>query len=151
MERSSGDIIGVIQLLREAGLRITPQRRAIVAEILRTNGHIAPVAIARAVERTMPGVNTSTVYRTMAVLERVGVLRHSHAESGAEYHRAEDAEHAHLVCRNCGRDDPLSSDDTDALAEVLRRRNGFRADLTHFAITGLCERCARTAGRDARR
>jgi Fur family ferric uptake transcriptional regulator len=151
MERTDVDLTTVIELLRGAGLRITPQRRAIVSEILRTNGHIAPVAIARAVERTVPGVNASTIYRTMSVLEEVGVLRHSHAESGAEYHRAEEAGHAHLVCRNCGSDDALSTKDADAITRIIRRRDGFRADLTHFAITGLCDGCARKAERTTRR
>ena len=41
----------------------------------------------------MPGVNASTVYRTLTLLEEVGVLQHSHLESGPEYHRAEEAEH----------------------------------------------------------
>ena len=58
----------------------------------------------------MPGVNPSTVYRTITLLEEVGVLQHSHLESGAEYHKAEEAQHVHLTCQRCGRDDALSID-----------------------------------------
>jgi Fur family ferric uptake transcriptional regulator len=93
----------------------------------------------------MPGVNASTVYRTLTLLEEVGVLQHSHLESGAEYHRAEEAEHIHLVCASCGEDDPLSLEEADALQELIRRHHGFEADLTHFAITGLCMACAADA------
>jgi Fur family ferric uptake transcriptional regulator len=135
----------VIELLRSRGLRMTPQRRAIVAEVMRTNGHISPPAITRKIQSEMPGVNASTVYRTLGLLEEVGVLQHSHLESGAEYHRAEEAQHVHLICARCGRDDPLSLREAESLHRLIRRHHGFEADLSHFAITGLCEGCAAAA------
>ena len=79
----------VMEMLRSRGLRMTPQRRAIVAEVMRTDGHISPTAVARKVQGDMPGVNASTVYRTLSLLEEVGVLAHSHLESGPEYHRSD--------------------------------------------------------------
>jgi Fur family transcriptional regulator, ferric uptake regulator len=132
----------VLELLRSRGLRMTPQRRAIVAEVMRTNGHIAPATIARKVEGDMPGVNPSTVYRTLTLLEEVGVLQHSHLESGAEYHKTDEAEHVHLTCHRCGRDDELSIAEAGKLGRLIHQHHGFVADLTHFAITGLCKDCA---------
>src|SRR6266540_1096708 len=102
-------------ILRARGLRMTPQRRAIVAEIMRTRGHISPTALARKVQGEMPGVNASTVYRTLAMLEEVGVLSHAHLEGGAEYHRAEEAGHVHLTCSRCGAEDDLSLEEARAL------------------------------------
>jgi Fur family ferric uptake transcriptional regulator len=128
--------------LRSRGLRMTPQRRAIVSEVMRAKGHISPTAIARKVQGDMPGVNASTVYRTLTLLEDIGVLQHSHVETGAEYHRADEAHHVHLTCRNCGQDDALSLDEADKLQKLIRQHHGFVADLTHFAITGLCADCA---------
>lgn len=145
MERAGHEFGDVIDLLRERGLRMTPQRRAIVSEVMRTPGHISPTHIARRVQGDMPGVNASTVYRTLSLLEEVGVLQHSHLESGAEYHRAQDAQHVHLTCHRCGRDDALSLDEARKLSALIHRHHGFRADLTHFAITGLCAECAELA------
>ena len=124
---------------------MTPQRRAIVSEVLRTQGHISPAEVARKVQGEMPGVNASTVYRTLTLLEEVGVLQHSHLETGAEYHKTEEAQHVHLTCHRCGRDDALSIDEAAALGMLIHRHHGFVADLTHFAITGLCEDCAAAA------
>jgi Fur family ferric uptake transcriptional regulator len=146
MKTTGTDRGDVLERLRERGLRMTPQRRAIVAEVMRTPGHISPTAIARRVQGDMPGVNASTVYRTLTLLEEVGVLQHSHLESGAEYHRSEEAEHVHLTCSRCGADDALSLREADALQDLIHRHHGFRADLTHFAITGLCRECAAAAG-----
>ncbi|HET9310404.1 MAG TPA: Fur family transcriptional regulator [Actinomycetota bacterium] len=145
MERRGPDLNDVMDELRARGLRMTPQRRVIVSEVMRTRGHISPSVIARKVQGDMPGVNASTVYRTLTLLEEVGVLSHSHLETGAEYHRSEDAEHVHLTCGRCGKDDPLSLEEARKLQELIRRHHGFEADLTHFAITGRCEACAAEA------
>ncbi|MGZ4149616.1 MAG: Fur family transcriptional regulator [Actinomycetota bacterium] len=143
MSTTAVDFNEVMDLLRTRGLRMTPQRRAIVSEIMRTQGHISPAAVARKVQDEMPGVNASTVYRTLTLLEEIGVLQHSHLESGAEYHKADEAQHVHLTCGRCGRDDALSLREADDLASLIRAHRGFEADLTHFAITGRCIDCAR--------
>lgn len=137
----------VIEILRGRGLRMTPQRRAIVAEIMRTQGHISPTELAQKVQSEMPGVNASTIYRTLALLEEVGVLAHAHMEGGAEYHRAEEAGHVHLTCSNCGAEDDLSIEEAEALVRLIESHRGFQPDLTHFAISGLCAECrGRLAG-----
>jgi Fur family ferric uptake transcriptional regulator len=133
----------VIALLRERGLRMTPQRRAIVAEIMRMHGHISPRDLVRAIQSDMPGVNASTVYRTLSLLEDVGVVTHAHPVRGVEYHRAEDAGHAHLTCSRCGAEDNLSPGEVAAMSSLIGRHRGFLPDLTHFTISGLCSDCAR--------
>jgi Fur family ferric uptake transcriptional regulator len=136
--RSSND---VVELMRQRGLRMTPQRRAIVAQIMRTQGHISPTALVRTVQGQMPGVNASTVYRTLTLLEEVGVLAHAHLEGGAEYHRAEEAGHVHLTCSGCGAHDDLSLAEAEELQRLVLRQHNFLPDLTHFAISGLCGDC----------
>ena len=62
----------VLEALRARGHRMTPQRRAIVAEIMETSGHIAPPEVAARVKARIPGVNDSTIYRTLDLLQTVG-------------------------------------------------------------------------------
>jgi Fur family transcriptional regulator, ferric uptake regulator len=133
-----------VAMLRERGYRITPQREAILDEVLRTDGHITPQDVARRVQRRLPAVNASTVYRTLTMLEQVGVVRHSHLEGGAEYHRGDEVEHVHLTCSRCGAEDDLSIEEAEHLKGVIRGHRGFLPDLTHFAIGGLCARCQRS-------
>ena len=137
----SQDARAVTAMLRERGHRITPQREAILAEVLRSTGHITPQDVTRRVQRRLPAVNASTVYRTLAMLEEVGVVRHSHLERGAEYHRASDVEHVHLTCSRCGAEDDLSLREAESLKRLVQRHRGFLPDLTHFAISGLCASC----------
>jgi len=131
----------VLELLRSQGLRTTPQRRAIVAEIMATQGHISPAAVASAVRQRVPGVNPSTIYRTLDLLEDLGVLSHAHLESGAEYHHRSDSQHVHLTCSSCGSEDSLSMAEAARLRDLIRDHRGFNPDLTHFAISGLCSHC----------
>lgn len=137
----------VAAMLRERGHRITPQREVILEEVLRTDGHITPQDLSRRVQRRLPAVNASTVYRTLGLLEAVGIVRHAHLEGGAEYHRADEIEHVHLTCSRCGAEDDLSIEEAETLKGVIQRHRGFLPDLTHFAIGGLCARCQRAVSR----
>ena len=96
-------------------------------------------------------MNPSTVYRTLGVLEDLGVLAHAHLESGPEYHRRSDSQHVHLTCSRCGAEDSLSMTEAQRLQQLIVRHHGFTPDLTHFAISGLCATCQRSArGRPGR-
>jgi Fur family ferric uptake transcriptional regulator len=128
--------------LRQRGLRLTPQRQ-LVLQAVSDLGHSRPEEICAQVQRTAPGVNASTVYRTLDVLEQIGLVRHSHLGHGAPtYHAAEDADHIHLVCQNC--DDVLSVplSVADALVGTLLRDYAFEPDMAHFAIHGRCGHCS---------
>ncbi len=131
--------------LRRLGYRRTPQRQLIVEALAGSTGHIAPEAISRQVVTRFPTVNRSTVYRTLELLEELGLLAHVHLDDGSvRYHHGEEAGHLHLVCHECGRvlqvDDPSVG---EALAAELRHRYGFAVDLSHHCIAGRCQECAR--------
>jgi Fur family ferric uptake transcriptional regulator len=132
----------VLEELKGRGHRMTPQRRAIVAEVLGSHGHISPQQIAGGLAETVPGMNVSTVYRTLELLEELGVVSHTHLGSGAEYHLADDRDHAHLVCASCHRWFSETVDKLGDVSEALRDATGFTPDLTHYAISGLCRQCA---------
>ena len=114
-----------------------------MAEVMRLKGHISPTAVAERVRERVPGVNASTVYRTLGLLEDLGILSHAHLESGAEYHHRSDSQHVHLTCSRCGSDDSLSIAEAESLKQLIAKHHGFSADFTHFAISGLCRRCQR--------
>lgn len=128
--------------LREAGFRLTPQRRLVLQAVVDL-GHSTPEEICAQVQRTADGVNASTVYRTLDVLEQIGLVRHTHLGHGAPtYHAADDANHVHLVCEGCGVviDAPVGV--ADPLVGTLRDAYAFELDVQHFAIYGTCAECA---------
>jgi Fur family transcriptional regulator, ferric uptake regulator len=128
--------------LRQRGLRMTPQRQLILDAVAAMHGHIAVEQVYQQVVRQFPDVNISTVYRTLEVLEELGVVRHTHFHEGvAQYQRTDEAAHQHLVCTRCGADSELDLAVLEPLAEELRSRYGFEADLAHQAIVGVCRGC----------
>ena len=130
--------------LRARGYRLTPQRQ-LVLEAVGELGHGTPEEIATAVRRTASGVNISTVYRTLELLEELGLVRHTHLGHGAPtYSVAGDDDHVHLVCRDC---DAVEEAATDLVADVVARlaqEKGFAVDVGHVALFGRCRQCLET-------
>lgn len=124
--------------LRGSGYRLTPQRELILKAVQRL-GHATPDEVFAEVRTASSAVNLSTIYRTLEVLEELGLIRHAHLSDRAPtYHAVTDHEHFHLVCRNCQR---VVSVDTDAardFAALLRERFDFGADLPHLTVFGTC-------------
>ncbi len=129
--------------LRAKGYRLTPQRQ-LVLEAVNALGHATPDEIVEQVRRTASGVNMSTVYRTLELLEELGLVTHTHLGHGAPtYHAVTEEEHVHLVCRVCGHVDEMSPDVLDDVVRRVSDERGFAVDVGHFAIWGLCAGCAR--------
>jgi Fur family ferric uptake transcriptional regulator len=132
--------------LRARGYRLTPQRQ-LVLEAVGALGHATPEEIATAVRRTASGVNISTVYRTLELLEELGLVRHTHLGHGAPtYSVATDDDHVHLVCRDCGNVQEAPTELMSAAVERLSREKGFMVDVGHFAVFGRCRSCGESAG-----
>ena len=130
-----------LKILKRKGLRMTPQRQAIVAEVMRSKGHISATVIAARVQSRMPGVTPSTIYRTLDVLENVGLLSHSHLERGAEYHHAAESGHVHLTCSRCHRVVEVEQCGLGSWLDEVSSRHGFVATDHRVEITGLCASC----------
>lgn len=127
--------------LRAKGYRLTPQRQ-LVLEAIAALGHATPEQILVQVRETASGVNISTVYRTLDLLEELALVTHAHLGHGAPtYHVADDAEHVHLVCRSCGGVAQVSPDVVSATVDRLAADHGFAADVHHFAVFGTCASC----------
>ena len=128
--------------LRARGYRLTPQRQ-LVLEAVASLGHATPEDIVTAVRRTATGVNISTVYRTLELLEELGLVTHTHLGHGPPtYHAATDDDHVHLVCRVCGSVTETSPTLVDGVVTALKEGEGFVADVGHLAIFGTCRTCA---------
>jgi Fur family ferric uptake transcriptional regulator len=128
-------------LLKAQGLRMTPQRLAILREVMATSGYVMPAALTERVQAGLPGVSAVTVYRTLERLERLGILTHVHLDAGVGYHRVEEPLHAHLTCVRCATQVELPPGTLQDLERYVEREHGFRADFTHHAISGLCGPC----------
>lgn len=129
------------EMLRERGLRLTPQRQLIL-EAVHELGHATPELVHNHVRERVAGVNITTVYRTLELLENLGLVNHTHLSHGSPtYHAAGADQHVHLVCRACG---SISEVDPSVMLPVtdrLRDEKGFRVDVGHVSLFGECADC----------
>jgi Fur family transcriptional regulator, ferric uptake regulator len=127
--------------LRARGYRVTPQRQLVLAAVTKLE-HATPEEIWADVQQTASGVNISTIYRALELLEQLGLVTHTHLGHGApRYHLAAEAEHVHLVCAECGRITQVSPKAVAPLVSALTDDYGFQTDVGHLTVFGRCESC----------
>ena len=132
----------VRELLRDRGLRWTPQRRALVAVLAETRGHVTGADLVERCRERDPATIPSTVYRTLDVLEELGIVRHGHGPNGREeYHVRPAAVHGHLHCQTCGASWEIGTAEAAAVVASLDAERGFEVDLSHVTIVGRCRDC----------
>jgi Fur family ferric uptake transcriptional regulator len=133
---------GLAGKLRELGYRLTPQRAMTLAVIEGSRDHISAEEIYDQVAARYPRVNISTIYRTLELLKRLGLIYEVDLGEGLiRYHPEERGHHHHLVCRKCGAVIDVGESVLFPLQAVLLQAFGFSAELRHMAISGLCEKC----------
>ncbi|MFQ6122157.1 MAG: Fur family transcriptional regulator [Dehalococcoidales bacterium] len=133
----------IVSKLSEQGYRLTPQRMMVLSAIENTDNHISAEEIYAQVIAKYPHVNISTVYRTLELLKRLGLVTETDLGGGrVRYHPADKGHHHHLVCQECGRIIDLDESVLSSLKGMLLREYKFSADLRHLAIFGRCGNCS---------
>jgi Fur family ferric uptake transcriptional regulator len=131
-----------VKALRQSGYRLTPQRMLITSAVRHAGRHITAGEILEQVQASYPYVDISTVYRTLGVLKQLGLVAET-ALGGPEacFEWLEAHRHHHLICRRCGAVTSLDHVYMENLGAEIMADYGFRPDLDHFAIFGLCSAC----------
>jgi Fur family ferric uptake transcriptional regulator len=132
-------------LLRARGLRWTPQRRSLVEVLSGVRGHVTGAELVERCRALDPDTTPSTVYRTLDVLESIGVVSHSHGVDGREeFHVLPMAAHGHLHCRDCGAGWDLAPDAPDVVVAIqaFDDQRGFALDISHLTLIGRCADCS---------
>lgn len=129
--------------LRRHGHRVTRPRRAVFAVLADADEHLTVERIEDLVTATGEDVNLASVYRTLALLDELGLARETRLGGGAAtWELAHPDEHFHLVCEACGRVDhhvgSLVADLVDHLADDEHRFEARRVELT---VSGRCADC----------
>ena len=127
--------------LKEKGLKLTPQRRLIVDVLHDTEAHRTAEEIIAHVQTRMPGVNKSTIYRTLELLKEAGCVFKSELGDRFVYHHAEEGHHHHLVCRKCDKNIDCHQDLFLLVERALNGKYGFHVEFKHVVMSGLCVDC----------
>lgn len=127
--------------LHARGLRMTPQRMAILHALQHANGHLSPSEVYERARHDQPGLTETTVYRTLESLAKNGFALAAHMGGGKLVYELSESNHHHLVCRACGRTAAVEHATLSPLYEQLKASTGYRLDSSHVTLFGLCPEC----------
>ena len=127
--------------LKKKGFKFTPQRRLIFDIIHEPGSYRTAEDIFKIAHARMPGMNKSTVYRTLDLLEILGCVYKNERNNKTVYCHTDEKYHQHLVCRVCGK--TIECDECLLLPaqKLLEERYGFQANLEHLVVNGVCREC----------
>ena len=134
----------VLKRIREEEFKLTQQRRLIV-ELFIEHENIHPSAeeLYQLVMQEEPDVGLATVYRTLDLLERLGVVHTVNFGDGkARYELTSELhQHHHLLCKQCGAVDEVDEDLLGAVEQELTKRTGYSIIDHEVKFYGLCPSC----------
>ena len=136
-----------LKRLQENGQRLTSARRAVVETVAASPRALTPLQIFDAARRRYRRLGLVSVYRTVELLEGLGLVQRVHQLEGCQAFIAATAAHQHLVvCHNCGRVVSFAGDDLQGLMASVSRKSGFQIEGHWLQFFGLCRNCQSLAG-----
>jgi Fe2+ or Zn2+ uptake regulation protein len=129
----------------ERGIRMTQQRRAILSIMETASKHLDASQILRNAKKLDASIDSSTVYRTLQLLKRQGLideldLMHIHGE-GHYYERKLGRDHIHMACLRCGKITEFVSDMFERLKQQVEKDCRFRVLVSRLEMGGYCSTC----------
>jgi Fe2+ or Zn2+ uptake regulation protein len=128
----------VIRTLREHGLKVTPQRQAILRIVNDTAGHLTAESVYNRARMEMPTISLKTVYETLHSLAALGQIRPLDVGTGSTLFDVTLRPHHHLVCLSCHRTEDI---DFDLKPLPPDQQHGFSVTSTDVIVRGLCPDC----------
>ena len=129
-------------VLNESGLRTTSQRALILEVIRHGRGHLDADEIYRQARKKHPRLSLSTVYRTLQLFKKLGLVEELHFnEAHHHYEVKPSSEHQHLVCLGCGKVVEFECPLSPKIKEDLAREKGFEITGVEVRMTGYCSQC----------
>ncbi|MCX7951141.1 MAG: transcriptional repressor [Clostridiales bacterium] len=132
--------------LKGQGYKLTPQRRAVLDVIIENEGkHLSSEEIYDIVKANCPDIGLATVYRTLNLLEKMGVICKMNFDDGCNryelVHDEEDHQHHHLICRGCGKVEEVEDDLLDVLEQKIEEKYQFTIKDHSVKFYGYCSEC----------
>jgi Fur family peroxide stress response transcriptional regulator len=132
----------LIKILKQADLRVTPQRLAIFGALVATDAHPTAQTLFEELQPHMPSLSQATVYNTLQVLVERGLIQDiGEAGDGAVHYDADLTPHVNLICTRCHRVEDFFDVSLDGVVDTVISQSGYRLQGLRIAYYGLCPRC----------
>jgi Fur family transcriptional regulator, ferric uptake regulator len=131
--------------LEGRGVRLTRQRRVLLEVMDQAERHLSADAILERAQKIDPNVHRVTVYRTLEMLKRMGLLDELdllHIHGHRHYYESHGPrDHIHVACLRCGKVREVESDLYEQMKRQIERDTGVKITVTRTEIGGYCDAC----------
>lgn len=130
-----------IDTLKGSGVRITPQRHAVLDFLLNSESHPTADEIYKALEGKFPNMSVATVYNNLRVLKEIGLVRElTYGDSSSRFD-CDTTEHYHVICEECGKIVDFYYPILDEVETLAGQVTGFDVSHHRLEVYGTCEDC----------
>lgn len=131
-----------LELLEENGGRVTGPRRAIAELLVNSDRALGPIDIFDQARKTYPSIGLVTIYRTLEILQEIGLVEKVHQVEGCHMFLRAAKGHEHLMlCTHCGKATYFSGDELGIVVQKVASHNGFQVQNHLVQLYGLCKDC----------
>jgi Fur family ferric uptake transcriptional regulator len=136
------------QALRQAGYRLTQPRLAILRVLEENDAGLSPDEVHQQGKATCASLGLVTVYRTLDLLDELGLVRRVHSEQRCHGYASAGTDRHHLICQGCRRVIEFPCEGLDGLIESVRQQTGYTITNHLLELSGLCPDCQAGHGAD---
>lgn len=130
-----------IATLKESGVRITPQRHAILEHLVNTMSHPTADEIYKSLERAFPNMSVATVYNNLRVFKGVGLVKElTYGDSSSRFDFV-TTDHYHIICEDCGKIVDFYYPGLDEVETLAEHVTGFQVGNHRMEVYGICPAC----------
>jgi Fur family transcriptional regulator, peroxide stress response regulator len=130
-----------IAKLKQVGIRITPQRHAVLDYLIEAKSHPTADEIYKSLEGTFPNMSVATVYNNLRVLKEAGLVKElTYGDASSRFDFVTD-DHYHVICVDCGKIVDFECDGLDEIEELAQHKTGFEITHHRMEIYGVCPVC----------
>lgn len=134
-------MIKIADVLREKGLKVTPQRMAVYSMLSSTTSHPSAEEIYKALIPDNPTISLATVYKTLDSFKTAGLVQELSVGNGRSNYDADISPHPHIVCTSCGKIYDFQLSALTSLRSAVAEATDFLVEDEQITFYGTCPSC----------
>ncbi|GIN23187.1 MAG TPA: transcriptional repressor [Bacillus bacterium] len=131
-----------IETLKKTGVRITPQRHAILEYLIQSMSHPTADDIYKSLESKFPNMSVATVYNNLRVFREVGLVKELTYGDASSRFDFVTSDHYHIICEECGKIVDFHYPGLDEVEQLAAHMTGFSVGHHRMEIYGVCPECS---------
>jgi len=137
----NSDLKDGLEVLKSKGIRLTPQRYAILAFLYKTELHVTADEIYKALEKNYPNMSIATVYNNLRVFLEIGLIEELLFGDNSSKFEVKRSQHYHVICNICGKIEDFSSSCLSDMESIVIKEKGFLVEGHRVEFFGICKEC----------